>query len=118
MREPDLVFLRPDRVKRLAAAANRAQPDGADLVMEVVSPGTQNRDRDLNVKRLEYARAGISEYWIIDPETSTVTVLELIAEAYQIASEFTVNQSARSLLLPGFSVSVQAIFEAGEAQVS
>src|SRR6516162_10299160 len=51
-REPDVVFLRPGRVRDV-----HGQPDGADLVMEVVSEGSENRDRDLNVKRSEYARA-------------------------------------------------------------
>jgi Uma2 family endonuclease len=115
MREPDILFLRPERLKRLATEGNRAQPDGADLVVEVVSPGPQNRERDLDVKRLEYARAGIAEYWIVDPELQTITVLELIGDAYQVAGEFGIVQSARSLLLPGFSVSVQATFEAGDA---
>ena len=98
MRELDILFLRPDRLQQLAKAGNRAQPDGADLVMEVVSPGAQNRERDLEVKRLEYARAGIAEYWIVDPEDRTITVLQLIGDTYQIAGEFDVRQSAASVL--------------------
>ncbi len=116
MREPDVLFLRPERLQHLAKAGNRAQPDGADLVMEVVSPGAQNRERDLDVKRLEYARAGIAEYWIVDPEVRTITVLELDGDAYRIAGEYDTTQTAASVLLPGFSVSVQAAFQAGEAE--
>src|SRR5262249_15624949 len=41
-REPDIVYLRPERAANL-----RGQPDGADLVMEVVSEGQENRERDL-----------------------------------------------------------------------
>lgn len=114
MREPDLLFLRPDRLQQLAKAGNRAQPEGADLVMEIVSPGVQNRERDLEVKRLEYARAGIAEYWIVDPEFKRITVLALAGGAYQIAGEFDVTQVAKSALLPDFSVSVQAAFQAAE----
>jgi Uma2 family endonuclease len=115
MREPDVLFLRPERVQQLAQAGNRAQPDGADLVMEVVSPGTQNRERDLDVKRLEYARAGIAEYWIIDPEQARITVLALNGNTYDVAGEYGTTQTALSVLLPGFSVAVHAAFEAGEA---
>ncbi|HEX3314499.1 MAG TPA: Uma2 family endonuclease [Gemmataceae bacterium] len=56
MREPDVVYVRPERFVN-----TRQQPNGADLVMEVVSPGTENRERDLVEKRRDYARAGISE---------------------------------------------------------
>jgi Uma2 family endonuclease len=35
------------------------------LVIEVVSPGTQNRIRDYRYKRTEYAARGIAEYWIV-----------------------------------------------------
>ena len=115
MREPDVLFLRPDRLQQLAKAGNRAQPEGADLVMEVVSPGSQNRERDLDVKRLEYARAGIAEYWIIDPELRCITVLELAEDIYRISGEFKPDQMATSVLLPGFCVSVDAAFAAGEA---
>lgn len=116
MREPDVLFLRPERLKELAKAGNRAQPDGADLVMEVVSPGPQNRERDLDVKRLEYARAGIAEYWIIDPELGSISVLSLDGDAYREAGSYRPGQVASSVLLTGFSVDVQAAFESGEAQ--
>jgi hypothetical protein len=48
---------------------------GADLVIEVVSP--DDPQRDLVTKRSEYAQAGIPEYWIVDPQTETITVLRL-----------------------------------------
>lgn len=114
MREPDLLFLRPDRLQKLAEAGNRAQPDGADLVMEVASPGAQNRERDLEVKRREYAKAGIAEYWIVDPELRTITVLELAGDAYLVAGDYQPNQLATSPLLPGFTVLVDQVFQAGE----
>ena len=43
-------------------------PSGADLVMEVVSGGREDRKRDLVTKRRDYARANIPEYWIVDPQ--------------------------------------------------
>ena len=48
---------------------------GADLVIEVVSD--QGRPRDLEIKRQEYAQAGIPEYWIVDPQLEQITVLAL-----------------------------------------
>jgi Uma2 family endonuclease len=52
------------------------------LVVEVVSPGELQRDRDFIAKRLQYQDCGIPEYWIIDPQTQSILVLELINETY------------------------------------
>ncbi|MBS0202405.1 MAG: Uma2 family endonuclease [Planctomycetes bacterium] len=82
--------------------------------MEVVSPGVQNRERDLDVKRHEYARAGIAEYWIVDLEQHSITVLTLDGNAYRTAGEYGITQTAPSVLLPDFSVEVRAAFDAGE----
>lgn len=109
-REPDIVFLKPDRIKKLRDERFRGQPDGADLVMEVVSPGDENRRRDLVEKREIYARAGIPEYWIVDPENRTITVLVLDGAAYRVHGEFDVSATATSALLSGFSVVVRDVF--------
>jgi Uma2 family endonuclease len=109
-REPDLVFLRRGRRKR------HGQPEGADLVMEVVSEGVENRKRDFDTKRQEYAAAGISEYWIIDPEKHRITVLTLDGQTYRVHGKFGGGANATSILLPGFSVSVDAVFAAAQSE--
>jgi Uma2 family endonuclease len=53
------------------------------LVVEVVSPGKANEERDYRYKRSEYAARGISEYWIVDPQQAKVTVLTLVAGLYE-----------------------------------
>src|SRR5206468_10286538 len=62
IRLPDVAFFRPARIP----ADTRELPTGADLAMEVVSEGERSRQRDYVIKRREYARAGIGEYWIVD----------------------------------------------------
>lgn len=109
LREPDIVYLRQDRIPR-----DDVPPDGADLVVEIVSDGKQNRERDLLIKRQEYAAAGIPEYWIVDPATETITVLSLVGEAYTIHDEFHAGSQATSVLLPGFRVDVSAAFAAAK----
>jgi Uma2 family endonuclease len=53
------------------------------LVVEVVSPGKENADRDYRYKRSEYAARGIAEYWIVDPVQGRVTVLEWVEGLYE-----------------------------------
>ena len=83
--------------------------------MEVVSPDPQDRQRDLVVKRREYARAGIPEYWIIDPAERRVCVYTLSRRTYRLHGEFREGDEATSVLLPGFAVSVDAVLAAGDA---
>ncbi len=101
-REPDVVFM-------LAAHASRMGNEywnGADLVMEVVSD--KNRAHDIKKKRIEYAKAAIPEYWIIDPKKETITVLVLRrgAKTYTLLGTFRKGERALSKLLPGFGVDV------------
>lgn len=109
LREPDIVYLRHDRIPE-----EDVPPDGADLVVEVVSGGSQHRDRDLRIKRQEYAAAGIPEYWVVDPETELITVLTLVDNNYVVHDEFRMGTQATSVLLPGFQVDVAAAFAAAK----
>lgn len=56
------------------------------LVVEVVSPGKTNRDRDYEDKRAQYQARAIPEYLLIDPNQQTMTVLILIDGIYQEVS--------------------------------
>jgi Uma2 family endonuclease len=111
LREPDVLFLKRERVRN-----RRKPPEGADLVMEVVSKGAANRQRDVIAKRRVYAKAMIPEYWIADPENRTITVLRLIGERFKVHGKFRTGQRAASHLLTGFAVDVDAVFAAGEGK--
>jgi Uma2 family endonuclease len=62
-REPNVVFMAKAHADRIGEEFWK----GADLVVEVVSGEDEDRRRDLDIKRREYARARIGEYWIVDP---------------------------------------------------
>jgi Uma2 family endonuclease len=109
LREPDVIFISRERDvnpedKRL---------EGADLVMEVVSPDEGSNERDYEKKRVDYATRKISEYWIVDPQTERITVLALKGKQYRVHGEFAPGQEATSVLLDGFGVDVSAVFDAG-----
>ena len=110
-REPDILFLRPGRLQ----GANPRSVVGADLALEIVSEGTENRKRDLQTKPAEYAEAGIGEYWIVDPEMQAITVLTLDGTAYREHGVFRIGDTASSLLLPGLTVAVADVFAAARA---
>ena len=105
-REPDLLLL-------LSAGDPRRQNrfwTGADLALEVVSP--EKPERDLVDKRADYAEAQVPEYWIVNPQTETITVVRLRGDAYEEAGVYRRGESAVSVLLEGFSVAVAAVFDA------
>ena len=105
-REPDIVFMRAENKHR----QQEQYWDGADLVVEVVSPDDPNRD--WVTKRQEYAQAGIPEYWIVDRRSRTITVLRWESGAYALHGEFAVGAQATSVLLSGFAVAVEEVFAA------
>ena len=110
LREPDVIFASRERLgqpedKRL---------DGADLVMEVVSPDDGSHERDYEKKRADYAARKIPEYWIVDPQTERIIVLVLKGKQYRVHGEFAPEQQATSVLLDGFSVDVAEVFAAGK----
>jgi Uma2 family endonuclease len=105
-REPDLLLVTD-------AADPRAQDEywlGADLVVEIVSPDRPARDTE--EKPLDYAEAGIPEYWIVSPLDETITVLTLAGAAYEAHGVFGRGTLATSRVLDGFSVSVDEVFDA------
>lgn len=109
-REPDIVFMLREHCDR----AGEEYFDGADLVMEVVGKGRKNRERDLIKKRRDYASAGIPEYWIVDPQEKQITVLRLQGNRYLVAGNYGPGQTALSVLLKGFSLSVSEVLAAAK----
>lgn len=96
-RVPDVMVLTEE-----AAAALEGTPrsiilldmPSPQLVVEVVSRGSDNEKRDYRHKRSEYAARKISEYWIVDPQQKRVTLLALVDGLYE---EMVFTGSARLL---------------------
>ena len=103
-REPDVLLVRDAKDPR---RGNRFWT-GADLTLEVVSP--EKPERDLIDKRFDYAEAGVPEYWIVNPQVETITVLKLQNDAYVEHGVFGRGQQATSAVLPGFRVNVDDVF--------
>ena len=59
----------------------------------------------------DYAEARVPEYWIVNPQTETITVLRLRENAYEEAGSYRRGESAISVLRPDFSVAVAEVFD-------
>lgn len=109
-REPDLVVYLSKHLDRFGERYG----EGADLVIEVVSNDAASRTRDYEDKRRDYARAGISEYWIVDPIEHQILVLQLEGEEYTPIGKYGAGEAAESKLIDGFCVHVSRILQAGD----
>lgn len=106
--EPDLVVMRAEHAERVRDRWIEGPPD---LVVEILSPGTAGRD--LVLKRELYERAGVPEYWIVDPKSRSVEVLHLERGRYGRDRYANPSDLIRSRTLSGFQVSLEAIFHGG-----
>ncbi len=82
-RYPDLTVIREEHIEQLKQRNTiRLSMAPPLLVVEVVSPGAIQRDRDYIAKRNQYEAIGIPEYWIVNPQEKTILVLEMVDGAY------------------------------------
>lgn len=77
IREPDIFFLAKEHVDRIGEQACGVP----DLAVEVLSPATRETDR--GEKFSEYAKAGVREYWLVDPEKRSIEVYALQGQVYE-----------------------------------
>lgn len=110
-RFPDLVVIqeehRPLTQRRMTITLTMPPPR---FVLEVVSPGQPNRDRDYIRKRAQYAAVGIPEYVIVDPEARCITVLVLEQEQYREAGCYQADQSVSLLTFPALQLTANQVF--------
>jgi Uma2 family endonuclease len=106
--EPDLLYMSNERAAQIATQQHvKGVPE---LVIEIASPGTRKRDE--TIKRRLYERAGVTEYWVVDPDLDVVRVyrrsddhfdrpIELAREAHDVLT---------SPLLPLLNLPLERIF--------
>ena len=111
-RYPDLTILREEHIEQLARRNTvRLSMLPPLLVVEVVSPGELQRNRDYVAKRTQYQDCGIPEYWIIDPEAQTILILQLSQGNYQEVGSFSSQSQLLSPQFPNLNIAAAQIFE-------
>ena len=102
---PDLLFVSSGRASIITADNVQGAPD---LVVEILSPVTAERDGTM--KHDLYARHGVREYWIVDPDARTIMLLRRVRGRFEVEGIYGAEQSLRSPTLRGFSMPLQEIF--------
>lgn len=106
---PDLAFVRHERWDQVVTGEKFT--GALDIVIEILSPGSQNRRRDLFAKRQLYAQYGVAEYWVVDSENQSVLIFRLRGESFEEIETLKGQDEVSSPLLPEFKLKVSAIFE-------
>jgi Uma2 family endonuclease len=107
--EPDLLYLSNERAARVLTPLHaKGVPE---LVVEIASKGTRKRDE--TIKRRLYERAGVSEYWVVDPETDVVRVYRRDGERFARPVEHSreADDVLTTPLLPGLEMRLARIFK-------
>jgi Uma2 family endonuclease len=105
--EPDLLYLSNATEEALVDPDRRTT---ADLVVEVISPGSAIYDR--NTKADTYAALGVKELWLVDESIQIVEVRTLDSGKYERTEIYSNNDQVESRVLKGFWVAVEEIFVA------
>ena len=103
--QPDIVYISNERRSVIFREGLRGVPD---LCVEVLSPS--NRELDLNAKRLLYAKHGLPELWLVDPDADTLQLFRLQENHQAPLKVFGANDTLTTPLLPGFSVGLSEVF--------
>ncbi len=112
MVEPDLLYISNER-KQLQLDAKRLNGP-PDLAVEVLSPSMRKLDETRKLHLFE--RFGVSEYWIVDPDSETVQIYRLVNDRLVLSASLSCEMGTdvrhiSTPLLPGLMIPLNQIFE-------
>jgi len=112
---PDLVFATHETIEKAVISAGEkfegkfnAAPE---LLIEILSYGKKDIDRDRVHKRELYGKYKVKEYWVVDGMFNTIEVYRLTAEGLDRIKRFEIHESIETPLLPDFSLKLTDIFK-------
>ena len=112
-RYPDLTVIREEHLTQLKLRNTiRLSMAPPLLVIEAVSPGRENRERDYIDKRSQYQDRGIPEYWLLDPSQQIITVLRLKDMKYEEFGVFKGGDSVQSITFPNLTLTAEQVLQA------
>jgi Uma2 family endonuclease len=103
--QPDLVYVSRQNRAIITRRGLRGVPD---LIVEILSPGTESRDRGMKARR--YAAAGVRYYWIVAPETRTLEEYELHDGTYRLIGTFRSGEVFHPAVFPGLAIPIAELW--------
>jgi Uma2 family endonuclease len=103
--QPDILFISNERLPEIAKEWIEGAPD---VVIEVLSPGTIDRDR--RRKLAVYSQFGVPEYWIVDPQSRTMELYRHGGGTLRLTRAYSQDETFESAFISGFRIPVKVIF--------
>lgn len=104
--QPDVLYVSVARANIILVEEIRGAPD---LIVEVLSPGTETRDR--TYKKHLYGRYGVPEYWIVDPVSETVEVYQSSGAKFDDPRIYRSDDRLNSTLFIGLDINLREVFQ-------
>jgi Uma2 family endonuclease len=106
---PDVVWASQSRLKHGINESGHLTI-APELVVEILSSGAQNEQRDKSIKLKLYSRHGVQEYWIVNWQLQTLEIYRRTDAQLQLVATLLAGDTLTSPLLPGFSAEIDRIF--------
>ena len=106
--EPDLLYVSNERAAEVLSVQHLT--GAPDLVIEIASPGTRNRDE--TIKRRLYERSSVTEYWVVDPDIDVIRIYRRSGERFERPVELSreADDVLTTALLPGLEMPLARVF--------
>ncbi len=104
--QPDVLFILTENLSIITDKNIQGAPD---LVIEIYSPGTIQKDRILKVK--SYAKFGVKHLWLIDPDNQTLEAFELDKETYRLVECLAGEEVFYPSIFPGLNIPLKELWE-------
>ncbi len=104
--QPDVLFVSKER---LSIVEERRVNGPPDAVVEILSDSSKPRDREFKLRL--YAKEGVKEYWIVDPEAESIEVYQLKKEVFALAGKFSEKDEVTSPYFVGLQFSCNQVFK-------
>lgn len=106
---PDVVWVSAERLKAVLGEDGKLH-SALDLVVELLSPGAANEQRDRDTKLGLYSRQGVREYWIVDWQHRELQVYRRRDARLELVTTLLGDDVVQSTALPGFAVPLNEFF--------
>ena len=104
--QPDIIFISNENKNIIKEENIKGAPD---LIIEILSPSSAQRDK--TIKKKLYAKNGVKEYWLVEPQKRTIEALVLGKRGYETFKVFSDKEVLTTRLIKGLQIPVEQLFE-------